>query len=139
MSSEIHSQEEIATTHELSTTIWRVRLVPELGNWYGNTHGGAICTLFDVLTSLALIPHARENYWTNGGLTQSLSCRYIRPIMTSAEKDEYIAVVAHVTNISKRTAVVRGVMRRYNADGSLGEVLAICSNHDKVAVAYPRV
>lgn len=136
----MHSQERITATQELSTTVWRVRLIPELSNWAGNMHGGAVSTLFDVLTSVALVPHASEDGWTNAGVTRTLNCTYIRPIPTAFEPDqeEYIAVVATVVSLSKRMAVLRGIMRRYNEDGTLGDILALCE-HGKVKVEYPKI
>ena len=45
-------------------------------------HGGAQASLFDITTSLALIPISRPGFWMLGGVSRVLTVTYLRPLPT---------------------------------------------------------
>jgi len=77
---------------------------------------------FDSTTSMPLL--CVKNVWeeTWSGVTRHLSVTYLRPPVQGEE----IAIETEVIQCAKRTATVRGVMRRRRD----GVVLATCQ-HDK--------
>lgn len=88
----------------------------------GTIHGGAIATAFDNLTSMITLT-AQRYRWENAGVTRNLSVTYFRPPV----KDEELELLAVGVSIGKRSATVRGELRRVR-DGML---LAMCV-HEKV-------
>ena len=48
-------------------------------NYSGNLHGGAHATLHDIVTSFALVPVSRMDFWLDSGVTRTLNCTYLRP------------------------------------------------------------
>lgn len=102
---------------------------PSHCNAFGNLHGGATATLFDFCTTLALLPLSRPadgahpSFWLFLGVSRTLSVTYLRP----APEGEAVTIACTVLAIGRRTAAIRGEMRR-KADGML---LATCE-HDKV-------
>lgn len=48
-------------------------------NTMDNLHGGAQATIYDIATTLALIPIAEPGFWFLGGVSRILSVTYLRP------------------------------------------------------------
>jgi acyl-coenzyme A thioesterase 13 len=109
------------------------------------THGGAIATLFDNVTSMCILACIKEP-WRDTGVTRNLNVTYLLAVM---EGDE-IHVDAEVLQLTKKLATIRGVMRRErdgavlavrppSAVGMLIErltVLKVCQ-HDKYNAYQP--
>lgn len=88
----------------------------------GETHGGAVTTFLDNLTSVALM--ASKRYWSQG-MSRTMSVTFLR---TPREGDQCV-VEAEVIHIGRRVATIHARLKR-ETDGML---LAMCS-HEKIRV-----
>jgi acyl-coenzyme A thioesterase 13 len=93
-----------------------------------NLHGGATATLFDFLTTLALVLVNAPGFWWYVGVTRTLNVTYLRP----AAEGETVLFESEVVHAGQRLCSLRGVMRRE----SDGLVLATCE-HGKVNTDPP--
>ena len=69
-----------------------------LCNKLSNLHGGAAATIFDLVTSLALVPVAKVGWWRYLGVSRSLNVTYLRPAPCGTE----MLVEATVLAIGRR-------------------------------------
>ncbi|KAH8659156.1 HotDog domain-containing protein [Tricladium varicosporioides] len=106
-------------------TTFRYVVQPSHCNRLGNLHGGCAATLFDVCTTSALAPIAKEGYWAYAGVTRTLNVTYIRP----APVGESVLIESEVVHAGKRLCTIKGVMRR-ESDGA---ILTTCE-HGKVSI-----
>ncbi|PHH87603.1 hypothetical protein CDD83_8656 [Cordyceps sp. RAO-2017] len=88
-------------------------------------HGGAVATLFDFCTTMALAIVNRPGFWQFLGVSRSLNVTYLRP----ARCDEEILIECHIVQVGKKLASIHGVMKR-KTDGQL---LSTCQ-HEKVNI-----
>ena len=75
--------------------VTRLTVTPAMCNTLGTLHGGAICTLFDVCTTLAL---AMARKWEVPGVTRTLSTTCLVPVSPGEE----IEVVGKLVQVGKR-------------------------------------
>ncbi|KAF4302315.1 putative thioesterase superfamily protein [Botryosphaeria dothidea] len=116
----------------LAWTAWKVYIPVELTNAGYALHGGAVATLFDMLTSatISCVDNIEGSGWEVNNVSRTLNCTYLKPIM----EGEYTRVECEVTALGKRNGMTRGVMRKWNKDredGAGGEVCYTCE-HGKV-------
>jgi len=52
---------------------------PTWSNSAGTLHGGAQATIHDIVTSFAITPLTRADFWITPGVSRVLGCTYIRP------------------------------------------------------------
>jgi acyl-coenzyme A thioesterase 13 len=102
-----------------------MKITHHLCNRGGSLHGGAAATLFDNLTTMALMPIARKGFWAYAGVSRTLSCTYLRPVPLGEE----VEIVCDVIHAGVRNAALRGEMRRV----SDGAVMVVCE-HGKASV-----
>ena len=88
----------------------------------GETHGGAVATFLDNLTSAALM--ASKRYWGQG-MSRSMNVTYLH----TPREGQRCVVEAEVVHFGRTMATVLGRMSR-ESDGVL---LAVCT-HEKVRV-----
>ena len=75
--------------------VTRLTVTPAMCNSLGTLHGGAICTLFDVCTTLAL---ATARKWELAGVTRTLSTTCLVPVFPGEE----IEIVGELVQIGKK-------------------------------------
>ncbi|KAL3459469.1 HotDog domain-containing protein [Aspergillus heterothallicus] len=80
---------------------------PFMCNKDGNLHGGAASTLCDNLSSTALLTVSKPGFWSNFGVTRTLSTIFYRPLPLGMKA----TVVCTVLNVGRRMASVRAVLR----------------------------
>ncbi|TVY14461.1 Acyl-coenzyme A thioesterase 13 [Lachnellula arida] len=105
--------------------VFRFKIQPEHCNRLGNMHGGCTATIFDICTTCALAPIAKEGFWAYSGVTRTLSVTYLRPI----PEGETVLIEAEVVHAGKRLCALKGVMKR-ESDGA---VLTTCE-HGKASI-----
>lgn len=93
----------------------------------GALHGGAAATILDNLTSITVATVASRSGWTNAGVSRSLNCTYLRPVVMGS----VATVECRVLHVGRNLCELAGVIR--NDDG---EVAVVCA-HGKAAVNYP--
>ncbi|KAI9756781.1 MAG: hypothetical protein M4579_003698 [Chaenotheca gracillima] len=103
-------------------------VTPELANRGGNMHGGAIATIFDIITSFALATVAKPGIFQLSGVSRTLYVTYL----AAAPVGEKVEVVGEVVSFGKRLCSLRGVMRK-KSDGT---VIAT-ADHGKVNIDPP--
>ena len=62
-----------------ATATFELEVIPALCNPMGNMHGGAVATLADMVTSLAVAPVSEEGWWEFSGVSRTLQVTYVRP------------------------------------------------------------
>lgn len=90
-------------------------------NESNNMHGGAQATIYDICTSLALIPIAEEGFWMHGGVSRTLNVSYLRPAVTGMD----VLVDCEVVHAGRRLVFITASMKR-EVDGVL---LSTCEHH----------
>lgn len=83
---------------------------PSSGNYLGIVHGGAICTLTDVLVSFQLVMHDKL---LRKQVTTNLNCAYFR----SAKVGDLIYIVTETDKIGKKVGF--GNAKFYNTEFDL--------------------
>ncbi|KAL1619318.1 hypothetical protein SLS56_010156 [Neofusicoccum ribis] len=116
----------------LAYTVWKVYVPEELTNAGNALHGGAVATLFDMLTSFTIsaCDKIEGTGWEVNNVSRTLNCAYLKPIL----QGEYMRVECEVTALGKRNGLCRGVMKKWNKnaeDGAGGDVCYTCE-HGKV-------
>ena len=84
-----------ASQNPKARIVARLTVTPAMCNPGGTLHGGAICTLFDVCTSVAL---ATAQKWKMPGVTRTLSTTCLVPVSPGEEID----VEGEVAQIGKK-------------------------------------
>lgn len=78
--------------------VTRLTVTLAMCNVSGTLHGGAISTLFDVCTTVALATARREGFWEMAGVTRTLSITCLLPVFPGEE----IEIVGEVVQIGKK-------------------------------------
>jgi acyl-coenzyme A thioesterase 13 len=92
------------------STEFSFKVVPEFCNRAGTLHGGAQAMIFDICTTTALAPLARDGFWQFVGVTRNLNISYLRPIPVGTN----VVVVSDVVVAGKRLATIRAEIRDMN-------------------------
>lgn len=86
--------------------VTRLTVTLAMCNVSGTLHGGAISTLFDVCTTVALATARREGFWEMAGVTRTLSITCLLPVFPGEE----IEIVGEVVQIGKKLAHILAKM-----------------------------
>lgn len=86
--------------------VTRLTVTHAMCNPSGTLHGGAISTLFDVCTTVALAIASREGYWQMAGVTRTLSTTCLIPVFPGEE----IEIEGEVVQIGKKLAHILAKM-----------------------------
>ena len=87
----------------------RLTVTLAMCNLSGTLHGGAISTLFDVWTTVALATARREGYWELAGVTRTLSTTCLLPVFPGDE----IEIEGEVVQIGKKLGKRRRKIEAY--------------------------
>ena len=109
---------------ETKTVRYRFRVRDFMCNKDANLHGGAASTIFDNLSSTALLTIGKPGFWNNMGVSRSLSVVYHRPLPVDAT----VELICRVVSAGRRLTHLEAVME--TADGKIG---ASCI-HEKVRI-----
>ncbi|EMD65347.1 hypothetical protein COCSADRAFT_180132 [Bipolaris sorokiniana ND90Pr] len=102
-------------------TVFSFVVPEELCNIGGNLHGGAVALVFDIATSLTILPCAREGFWDGGNVSRNrkccivFNCTYVRP----APVGSTIFVESWVVHLGKRMGLTMGTMKLDSKDGKV--------------------
>jgi acyl-coenzyme A thioesterase 13 len=121
--------EFISANQETQSVRYAFTVLQTLCNKGGNLHGGAATTLFDTLTTSALLTIAKPGFWDMLGVSRTLTVTFLRPVPLGTKVFVDCAVVA----AGKKLSNLRGTMTT-----SDGKVCVTCV-HDKAAVETPRL
>jgi len=73
-------------------------VVPSMCNRLNNLHGRAQALIYDMCTTMAIAPIAREDFWCFGGVSRVLSVTYLRPAKVNYE----VVIECEVVQIGTR-------------------------------------
>ncbi|EUC47919.1 hypothetical protein COCMIDRAFT_34655 [Bipolaris oryzae ATCC 44560] len=90
-------------------TVFSFVVPEELCNIGGNLHGGAVALVFDIATSLTILPCAREGFWDGGNVSRN------RP----APVGSTVFVESWVVHLGKRMGLTMGTMKLGSKDGKV--------------------
>jgi len=110
----------------IAYTVFDLEVTEELCNPGRNLHGGAVALIFDMCTSMAILPVAREGFWDTGHVSRTLNCTYLRPAPCGSR----CTVESEVVHLGKRAGMLRGVIRNEK-----GAICYTCE-HGKAAVDF---
>jgi uncharacterized protein (TIGR00369 family) len=85
-----------ATPH--GRVVFEYTCQPPHANRLGNLHGGCASTIFDIATTVALIPISKPGFWQYVGVSRTLNVTYLRPIPVG----ETVIIECDVVAIGKR-------------------------------------
>jgi acyl-coenzyme A thioesterase 13 len=123
-----HLQLTAASATPVGSTTFKFTVPKKYCNRMGNLHGGATALIFDICTTCALAPIAREGYWQFAGVTRNLNITYLRPAPCWSEVEIYCEVV----NAGRRLATIKGEIRKD------GKVLST-AEHLKASIDPPKL
>lgn len=103
-------------------TIYEFTVTPQMCNAHGILHGGCAATIFDDITTSALMTVMKPGFIDIGSITRSLSIVYLKELPLGTK----VTLVSDLVQVGKRSIHLRGEMRN-----AKGEVAAICQ-HDKI-------
>lgn len=69
----------VSPTAPLSTVTFELTVPPSLCNRTDNLHGAAVGLIMDMVTTLAVAPIARSDFWHFGGFSRTLGVTFLRP------------------------------------------------------------
>jgi acyl-coenzyme A thioesterase 13 len=121
--------ELLSASQHTKSVQYAFTVAPNLCNRGGNLHGGAATTLFDSLTTTALLTIAKPGFWDTLGVSRTLTVTFLRPLPLGTK----VFLDCEVVAAGKRLANLRGTMR--TADG---RVCATCI-HDKAILESPKL
>lgn len=121
--------ELLSASEERQSIGYAFRVHPSLCNRSGTLHGGAASTLFDTLTSTALLTLGRLGKWETLGVSRTLSVTFMRPMSMNTK----VFLECEVVAAGKKMANLRGTMRSPE-----GKICAMCI-HDKAAIEGPKL
>ncbi|CUS12135.1 unnamed protein product [Tuber aestivum] len=110
------------------TSTFEFTVAPSHTNRMGILHGGCAALIFDVCTTTALSPIAREGFWDYLGITRSLNISYFRP----APVGTVLLIRSEVVQAGRRLATIKGVISRKD-DGKV----CYTAEHLKVNIPVP--
>ncbi|KFY46803.1 hypothetical protein V494_00321 [Pseudogymnoascus sp. VKM F-4513 (FW-928)] len=110
-----------ATAKPTGKVVFEYTCQPSHANRLGNLHGGCASTIFDIATTVALVPISKPDFWKFVGVSRTLNVTYLRPVPVG----ETVVIECEVIAIGKRLCT----MRR-KSDGAL---TCICE-HGKVNI-----
>lgn len=119
----------LSASLETQSVRYVFNIAPSLCNRVGNLHGGAASSLFDTLTTSALLTIARPGYWDTLGVSRTLMVTFLRPLPMGTE----VILDCEVVAAGKKMANLKGIMR--TADGKA----CVTCVHDKAAFEVPKL
>ncbi|MCJ1258375.1 hypothetical protein MMC24_006208 [Lignoscripta atroalba] len=87
-----------ATLTPSPTITFHVTVTPELGNFNGTIHGGAVATIFDVCGLTALSLTRRPEFWIRGAVSRSLNVVFLGAVQVG----EGVEVRVEVMGVGRR-------------------------------------
>lgn len=102
--------------------IFELNVTRSLCNKAGNLHGGAACTLLDILTSMPLSIVATPGHLDAGSVSRTITMSYLRPVPAGTTA----RVECEIMAAGRNTANIQGVIKTLD-----GKVCVTCV-HDKV-------
>lgn len=121
--------ELLSASQETQSVRFSFTVMPVLCNSGGTLHGGAATTLFDTLTTTALLTISKPGHWDTLGVSRTLTVTFLRPIPVGTKAFLDCEVVA----AGKNMANIKGTMR--TADGKV----CVSCIHDRAATARPKL
>ncbi|KAL9617095.1 MAG: hypothetical protein Q9160_008085 [Pyrenula sp. 1 TL-2023] len=103
--------------------IFELDVTKSLCNKAGNLHGGAACTLLDILTSMPLNIIATPGHLDAGNVSRTITMSYLRPVPAGTT----VRVECDIVAAGRNTANLQGTIKTLD-----GKVCVTCV-HDKVA------
>jgi acyl-coenzyme A thioesterase 13 len=121
--------ELLSASQDTQSVQYAFTVLPSLCNRGGNLHGGAATTLFDTLTTTALLTTTQTGHWGMLGVSRTLTVTFLRPLPLGTK----VVVDCELVAIGKRMANLKGTMK--TADG---RVCVTCI-HDKALLERPKL
>jgi acyl-coenzyme A thioesterase 13 len=121
--------ELLSVSQDTQSVHYAFTVLPKLCNRGRNLHGGAATTIFDILTSTAMLTIAKPGYWDMLGVSRTLTVSFLRPLPLGTK----VFVDCEVVAAGKNLAHLKGIMK--TADGKV----CITCTHDKAAVHRPKL
>ncbi|RPA91793.1 Thioesterase/thiol ester dehydrase-isomerase [Choiromyces venosus 120613-1] len=119
-----------AASEPAGTSTFEFTVAEAHTNRMGNLHGGCAALIFDVCTTTALLPVAREGFWDYAGVTRSLNISYLRPAPTGT----VLLIRSEVVHAGRKLATIKGVISRKD-DGKV----CYTAEHLKVNIPVPNL
>jgi acyl-coenzyme A thioesterase 13 len=117
----------ISVNEKANRAIFEITIQPYLCSKMRTLHGGAGCTLLDMLTSAILTFMARPGSLEAGHVSRTMTMTYLRPI----QEGQTVVVECRPVSVGKNYANVYGEIRTLD-----GKVCVTCT-HDKAVFPSP--
>ena len=118
------------TDPNIAHCTFSLKVPRSLCNAAGSLHGGAVATIFDATTSMAIAPVMREGFWDSGHVTRTLNCSYLRPAPEGTE----LLIECEIVHLGKRMGMIKGVMKRKDN----GALCSTCEHHKTLVEFKPK-
>ncbi|CAZ80910.1 unnamed protein product [Tuber melanosporum] len=97
-----------AASEPAGTSTFEYTVAASHTNLMGNLHGGCAALIFDVCTTTALLPVAREGFWDYLGVSRNLNISYLRP----APVGTVLVIHSEVVQAGRTLATIKGIISR---------------------------
>jgi acyl-coenzyme A thioesterase 13 len=117
----LNDAQVVSVDTETNQVVFELTVKPYLCSKMKTLHGGAACTLLDMLTTSCLMFLARPGLLDMGSVSRTITMTYLRPV----QEGQTIRIECRPVNVGKRYASIYGEIK------SLDGKIAVSCVHDK--------
>jgi acyl-coenzyme A thioesterase 13 len=119
----------VSVDTETNNVVFELIVKPYLCSKMRTLHGGAACTLLDMLTTACLMLTARPGFLDMGSVSRTITMTYLRPV----QEGQTVRIECRLVNVGARYANVYGEIK------SLDGKIAVSCVHDKAVFPSPNL
>lgn len=119
----------ISVDTKTNAVVYEITIQPYLCSKMKTLHGGAACTLLDMLTTGCLMMQARPGFLELGTVSRTMTMTYLRPV----QEGQTVRVACRPISVGKKYANVYGEIQSLD-----GKVCVTCT-HDKAVFEAPKL
>jgi acyl-coenzyme A thioesterase 13 len=119
----------VSVDAETNQVVFELIVKPYLCSKMKALHGGAACTILDMMTTACLMLTARPGFLDMGSASRTISMTYVRPV----QEGQTVRIECRIVDSGARFANVYGEIK------SLDGKIAVTCAHDKAVAPSPNL
>jgi uncharacterized protein (TIGR00369 family) len=125
----LNEAQVVSVDIETNNVVFELTVKPYLCSKMKTLHGGAACTLLDMLTTACLMLTARPGFLDMGSVSRTMTMTYLRPV----QEGQTVRIECRPVSVGVRYANVYGEIK------SLDGKIAVSCVHDKAIFPSPNL